>query len=1218
MKKQKGTEQAPKPPLIPQPPLVPPKGGNSLRLGWYKTYRNDEVPFYSHVSRHCEVRSNPETFPKGGKEAPSNSPEGRAPLNPPEGGKQPTLGIAKQGFSCVSSPLSFGEGGGRGEKKAPPSNSPSGGEQPPLRLVQIRKAFKPSLSLPFGGTKGGLSFREGRGRGISGLLRRSYLTARNDDVPFYSHVSRHCEVRSNPETFPKGGLSLLFILLFCVCCCPLSAQTRYYVSTTGTPTGNALSWATANNDLQFVINNTQKGDTIWVAQGTYLPIRPADSLHKIDSNNRNNAFTITKNIALYGGFTGTETALSQRLLPLQGSNGLTILSGNIGNPHDSSDNAYHVVLVATWHDTARIDGFTITEGFCNEGYNMLNVPLTKVNGINTWRICGTGIYNVSSTLIASHLTATNNMGYAAIYCQFHGYTNPDIPQMHTNLTLTHSIVSDNKSRFGGAAGVDFIDEGDLYIFNSTITRNGILYPYKNGGGGISIDGPNTCILDNVQITENKGVYGGGIYISFGIFTKYVLWNNVLIANNSGDYGGGILVSLPTVDSIQNNFTITNSTLVNNNNTSTTYNVIYFDNTIDSTIRFRNCIIWGNTRWNQGTKQLEDYNILDYYRGVDSIYINSYYRFQYVNCLKGPTFDPYTTSTNRTPPPGAFIADPLFVDTANRDYHLQCGSPAVNMGYNACYNSGNVPDISYITTDLDGNPRFFNNGTVDLGCYELQSFCHPFIVLPEDTVMCEGDSIDIPIFISGEPPYTLVYTAKGKQDTLKNIHTNPYRWRVSPQDTMLYVFTYIQDRYYDSIISDSIRIFVLHPPKITAFLTNDTLCSGQQTRFIQFINTTDSCYWEAKGDSIKNIPLGRQKGNFGIYTVENKDSVLRTATIKVETFAKSNINVCYGDTGNFSITVRPVIELQAGVNDSLFCEGDSILFVLFNPENAGDIDWQQASGEFSDTVKNPIIANAKPSHTGLYIVRSHSSSYCVVPDTVQVTVLSAVITNMEDTLLVCDWEDVVISSNALYADKYQWNTGETTADIQVTEAGIYVLEASNERCSVLDTIVVMQINVSDFEIVSTGDLCKDGKVTLTAKIENVSYQWSTGDTTQTISVSAEGLYTVFADAGACKSHKEIEIVCPCSLQLPNFFSPNGDGFNDEYIPIKTFELHSFSMIIYDRWGNVMYQTDEFTPWNGKNKNGRNASAGVYYCVIEYCCKDNPTKKYAIQSSVTLVR
>jgi len=38
---------------------------------------------------------------------------------------------------------------------------------------------------------------------ISGLPRRSFLTARNDDVPFYSHVSRHCEARSNPENMEK-------------------------------------------------------------------------------------------------------------------------------------------------------------------------------------------------------------------------------------------------------------------------------------------------------------------------------------------------------------------------------------------------------------------------------------------------------------------------------------------------------------------------------------------------------------------------------------------------------------------------------------------------------------------------------------------------------------------------------------------------------------------------------------------------------------------------------------------------------------------------------------------------------------------------------------------------------------------------------------------------------------------------------------------------------
>jgi gliding motility-associated-like protein len=107
-------------------------------------------------------------------------------------------------------------------------------------------------------------------------------------------------------------------------------------------------------------------------------------------------------------------------------------------------------------------------------------------------------------------------------------------------------------------------------------------------------------------------------------------------------------------------------------------------------------------------------------------------------------------------------------------------------------------------------------------------------------------------------------------------------------------------------------------------------------------------------------------------------------------------------------------------------------------------------------------------------------------------------------------------------------------------------------------------------------------------------------------------------GNCSASQKIEIICPCSLWLPNIFSPNNDGFNDEYIPQITFELHSFSMTIFNRWGNIIYQTDEFISWNGKNKYGRDASAGVYYCVVEYSCKDNPNKKRTAQGSITLVR
>ena len=72
-----------------------------------------------------------------------------------------------------------------------------------------------------------------------------------------------------------------------------------------------------------------------------------------------------------------------------------------------------------------------------------------------------------------------------------------------------------------------------------------------------------------------------------------------------------------------------------------------------------------------------------------------------------------------------------------------------------------------------------------------------------------------------------------------------------------------------------------------------------------------------------------------------------------------------------------------------------------------------------------------------------------------------------------------------------------------------------------------------------------------------------------------------------------------------------------LPLLAIELHSFSMVIYNCWGGVVYQTNHFTAWDGKNK-GQDVPAGVYFCVIEYSSKNNPEKKCFSQSSITLVR
>ncbi|MDR1933658.1 MAG: hypothetical protein LBQ57_12650 [Spirochaetales bacterium] len=64
-------------------------------------------------------------------------------------------------------------------------------------------------------------------------------------------------------------------------------------------------------------------------------------------------------------------------------------------------------------------------------------------------------------------------------------------------------------------------------------------------------------------------------------------------------------------------------------------------------------------------------------------------------------------------PGAAASAP----TTGGNYRLKAGSPAINTGSADYYDSDKTPDLTTVTTDLDGRPRF--NGTIDMGAYEYR-------------------------------------------------------------------------------------------------------------------------------------------------------------------------------------------------------------------------------------------------------------------------------------------------------------------------------------------------------------------------------------------------------------------------------------------------------------------------------------------------------------------
>jgi len=132
-------------------------------------------------------------------------------------------------------------------------------------------------------------------------------------------------------------------------------------------------------------------------------------------------------------------------------------------------------------------------------------------------------------------------------------------------------------------------------------------------------------------------------------------------------------------------------------------------------------------------------------------------------------------------------------------------------------------------------------------------------------------------------------------------------------------------------------------------------------------------------------------------------------------------------------------------------------------------------------------------------------------------------------------------------------------------------------------------------------------------------WSTGDTTSSIIVRHYGLYNVRVTVDQCSTTDEINIAKDCYVDVPNSFTPNGDGVNDYFFPRQLLSdgLRSFSLVIFNRWGQQVFQTENAggRGWDGRF-NGKDQPAGVYIYEIKAVMKNGRTEDYS--GNVTLLR
>jgi len=104
-----------------------------------------------------------------------------------------------------------------------------------------------------------------------------------------------------------------------------------------------------------------------------------------------------------------------------------------------------------------------------------------------------------------------------------------------------------------------------------------------------------------------------------------------------------------------------------------------------------------------------------------------------------------------------------------------------------------------------------------------------------------------------------------------------------------------------------------------------------------------------------------------------------------------------------------------------------------------------------------------------------------------------------------------------------------------------------------------------------------------------------------------------------SIQQLDVVPRVTYHMPNAFTPNGDGRNDEFIGTGFIAgMQGFEMSIWNRWGELIFLTDDpFDAWNGsKNNTGPVVSPGVYVYQVQYL--DPRGEKVELGGFATLIK
>ncbi|MGV3637430.1 MAG: gliding motility-associated C-terminal domain-containing protein, partial [Flavobacteriales bacterium] len=228
----------------------------------------------------------------------------------------------------------------------------------------------------------------------------------------------------------------------------------------------------------------------------------------------------------------------------------------------------------------------------------------------------------------------------------------------------------------------------------------------------------------------------------------------------------------------------------------------------------------------------------------------------------------------------------------------------------------------------------------------------------------------------------------------------------------------------------------------------------------------------------------------------------------------------------------------------------------------------------------------------------------------------------DTTL-CPGEAVTLDATVPNAT-YTWPDGSTDPTFHVTGPGTYPVTVHLPQCDpIRDTIEVLFHPAPPSDLGADQTICLGEETMLfVPPTEGATYLWSDGEVGPARLVSGPGTFELTVILGPCTQVDEVQVYmdsCLFDVELPNVFSPNGDGTNAEFSAISLRGVREMSITVYNRWGQAVFTSnDPGFRWNGRNAAGEHVPDGTYFWVLTLVPANGPDEERRSHGSLTVVR